>query len=238
MKSCSLRSGRKRGKAPLAALQGKSPFQGALEQGWTGANQAETIDTESAGRDLFLEGETGVIDGDNRVRINNTLGVPWRWICQIEIEDDRGRPRGGGTGLLISDRHVLTAAHVVFEKYKNPQQYSVYVTPARDYGAEPSGRYLISARPKIPTTMTPTPAKTNPSNATTRYSKSRKRLARRLFEIERPSMLLGQREVRRTHLLSTSRSKSPRRQERVDCWLPGAKRRRQAFIVPWVCCTA
>jgi hypothetical protein len=43
-----------------------------------------------------------------------------------------GRYDQGGSGVLISDRHVLTAAHVVYDVVKNSAQFSVEVTMAKD----------------------------------------------------------------------------------------------------------
>lgn len=138
-----------------AALAAESPFQTTSEPGRDSGDSREMGESESFDDALAPESETGIIDTDNRVRITKTISVPFRWICHIAIEDQRGRPVGVGTGLLVSDRHVLTAAHVVHDVYKNPQRYSVYVTPAQNYGDEPFGRYLVSAKPRLPRNYDP-----------------------------------------------------------------------------------
>src|SRR5262249_31371336 len=102
--------------------------------------------------------EPGIISGDNRVRVKNTTGVPWRWICKIDIVDSRGRPAGSGTGVLISSQHVLTAAHVVYDAYKNMQQYTITVIPALNDLDEPFGRYSLASKPKIRQEYNPTAA--------------------------------------------------------------------------------
>jgi len=60
---------------------------------------------------------TGIIDGDNRRPVARAWDVPFRWICQIS---SRQRKNGAlqrfgpaGTGLLISPRFVVTAAHLL-----------------------------------------------------------------------------------------------------------------------------
>jgi V8-like Glu-specific endopeptidase len=57
---------------------------------------------------------------DGRTLVTNTLPVPFRFVCCLEVtfvnpSDTSVMIFERGTGTLISDRHVLTAAHVVFE---------------------------------------------------------------------------------------------------------------------------
>jgi V8-like Glu-specific endopeptidase len=54
------------------------------------------------------------IGADTRGLIADTTLMPNRFICHLAIEllaDDRSRGTGHGTGLLISNRHVLTVGH-------------------------------------------------------------------------------------------------------------------------------
>ena len=46
---------------------------------------------------------------DNRRLVSDTRLVPFRWICQLRLFF--GNVIGIGTGTLITDRHILTAAH-------------------------------------------------------------------------------------------------------------------------------
>lgn len=73
--------------------------------------------------------DTGVIGSDDREPQSDTTKEPNRWVCLIDVAADIAslnyKPGGieqvragftrslGGTGLLISPRHILTAAHVV-----------------------------------------------------------------------------------------------------------------------------
>ena len=95
---------------------------GPAEPPW----QALRLDTpyarETPAREALLEEEKGIIDGEDRQPVADPLAVPFRWICSIavvrEITHASGRTsRTGlapaGTGVLISPRHVLTAAHVL-----------------------------------------------------------------------------------------------------------------------------
>jgi len=81
----------------------------------------EPIDSEN----IFFQEEVGVIGKDDRVLQTNTLKIPNRWMCLIEGQY-RYTPRfghqsssiqttsRGGTGFFISPRHILTAAHVLY----------------------------------------------------------------------------------------------------------------------------
>ena len=74
-------------------------------------------------RELGLDrenfGEFEIFGGvDDRQLVTDTLSIPSRFICCIDSifinPNDNFVVRERGTGTLISDRHVLTAAHVVF----------------------------------------------------------------------------------------------------------------------------
>jgi len=77
-----------------------------------------------------------------RIRVTNTLAVPYRWICQIEVSyrdpDVRYETRlAQGTGLLIGPRSVLTAAHVLSPRRGREKVDEVIVSPARDGSGPP-----------------------------------------------------------------------------------------------------
>jgi V8-like Glu-specific endopeptidase len=130
-------------------LSAVSPFQTALDLSPTSVARGDAVSSPALEAQLAEE-ETGIIGDDNRVRITDTTRVPFRWICKIEVKDDRGRLQHGGTGVLVSDRHVLTAAHVIETAAQNMQRFSIEVKPALDYGTEPFGSYAVSTTPKLP----------------------------------------------------------------------------------------
>jgi hypothetical protein len=55
-----------------AALAAESPFQSAFEQGRGQIDSPEMEEPESFDEEVYSETETGVVGGDNRVRVKNT----------------------------------------------------------------------------------------------------------------------------------------------------------------------
>jgi len=103
----------------------------------------------SAAPGVELQTAPGISGVDNRTEVQNTTIPPYRWVCSIAYEAE-GQTLQGGTGLLISNRHVLTAGHVVRDKASAPAAHSVYVYPGRHYGGEPFGR-IPAARVRVST---------------------------------------------------------------------------------------
>jgi V8-like Glu-specific endopeptidase len=95
-----------------------------------------------------LELEQGITGEDDRVEVADTTVAPYRWICSVTYEKG-GATLDGGSGVLISDRHVLTAGHVIKEAGSGPDAPSLVIYPGRHYGGEPFGRYLAS-RTRLP----------------------------------------------------------------------------------------
>lgn len=68
-------------------------------------------------------GELEIIGADERVQRTNTSIHPYRFICHLELyfpdPDNSGNNiLYGGTGVLISPNHVLTAGHCLFSRIK------------------------------------------------------------------------------------------------------------------------
>jgi glutamyl endopeptidase len=94
-----------------------------------------------------------VIGVDNRVVVSNTSMTPWRCICHLEVEYERG-PVGFGTGFLISEHAVVTAAHVLMDRssdgWNRPRKARrVRVVPGRNGTLAPYG-YFVSEEFKVP----------------------------------------------------------------------------------------
>ena len=93
---------------------------------------------------LSLFGEdTGEI-GSGRKQVTPTTDVPWRWMCRIEIQDLINKISKFGSGLLISDCHVLTAAHVVWDYCQDRMHFTMQVAPGRDDSDEPFDSFIPS----------------------------------------------------------------------------------------------
>jgi hypothetical protein len=82
-----------------------------------------------------------------KVKVSDTFAIPFRWVCKIAVRKN-GKYHHGGSGVLISDRQVLTAAHVVYDVFKDRAQYDLEVTPAQN-GNDDLGTYAASGKPLI-----------------------------------------------------------------------------------------
>ena len=127
----------------LSALEAESPFLHAFEENFShavepalyaeafGEDEETEADTLFAEEDLEAKWDSGPqeyyeeqfeteIFGTNDMdSVANTLAVPHRWICRLDIEYEitpwnstrKLTGRGRETGTLISPCHILTAAH-------------------------------------------------------------------------------------------------------------------------------
>ena len=79
--------------------------------------------------------------------VTDSFAIPFRWIAKIALFKGNS-PAGHGTGVLISDRHVLTAAHVLEDVIRDPGQFHLEVSVALD-GRDSLGPFLSAQRPDI-----------------------------------------------------------------------------------------
>ena len=63
--------------------------------------------------------------------MSNPFAGSFRWMARVTVRK-HGNEDSHGSGVLISDVHVLTAAHVVSKAKDSPSEYSVDVTMAQD----------------------------------------------------------------------------------------------------------
>lgn len=76
--------------------------------------------------------------GDYRSQVENTSEFPWSSICKIRVTFPNGKEYMG-TGTLISRNHVLTAAHLVYNKQRGGKATSCEIIPGYDDGYKPFG---------------------------------------------------------------------------------------------------
>lgn len=91
----------------------------------------------------FVDAPVGLLEHevllpDERVRVNPTTQVPYRWVCSLDVR--RGGTFFRGSGLLVGPRQVLTAAHNVYDR-EGTRPDSLHVAPARNRTEEPFGRF-------------------------------------------------------------------------------------------------
>jgi V8-like Glu-specific endopeptidase len=106
------------------------------ELSWPGAGGAGELDRE-------------IVGTDDRVRVNPTTAVPFRWICSLLLRFPDPASAGGslsfrGTGTLIGNRHILTCAHNIRDTLPGGGSTlytatSVVARPARNLTTNPYG---------------------------------------------------------------------------------------------------
>jgi len=79
--------------------------------------------------------------------VSDSFAVPFRWIAKISIFKGN-KFDSHGSGVLISDRHVLTAAHVLDGVVRSPGQFHLEVNLALD-GRDSLGPYRAAKAPDI-----------------------------------------------------------------------------------------
>lgn len=170
-----VREGDEEGEARLGALEAESVFQLAFEESPVSAAEPEVYEEEWAREDEEIEAddtpyaevdleeeqdttleelyeapiESEVFGTNDLDSVANTLDVPHRWICRLDIEYEitpwnttrKLSGHGTGTGTLISPCHVLTAAHNITGYDPVQKNYlkavRIRVTAAHDGSASP-----------------------------------------------------------------------------------------------------
>ena len=75
-----------------------------------------------------------ILGEDDRQRVRETTGVPWRRICALRIRSSAGD--AVGTAWFVGPRTLITAGHCVFHRDMNGWAREIVVTPGLD-GTEP-----------------------------------------------------------------------------------------------------
>ena len=67
--------------------------------------------------------------------VGDTTQTPFRWICRIRVQTAKGHSYG--SGILISQRHVLTAAHVIYPPQEPYATTDIEVGPGYSASSKP-----------------------------------------------------------------------------------------------------
>jgi V8-like Glu-specific endopeptidase len=136
------------------AQEMESPFSSSELFADENTDEASIVFSKLASESPFLHFspeafEEEILDKDERIIVTDTLTIPNRWICAIDIliENPKwGRlgesqfiTKARATGILIGSRYVLTAAHIlrrqtinVDGKIKSVEVKGLTVSPARN----------------------------------------------------------------------------------------------------------
>lgn len=113
-------------------------FESAQESG-----SGNESDAEGQVDEAFLQEAAAAIEviigTDDRVRITQTMNVPWRRVCALRISFPSGSTFRG-TGFLIGPRAVATAGHCVFMHNQGGWARSVEVIPGCNGSSRPYGQ--------------------------------------------------------------------------------------------------
>jgi hypothetical protein len=129
----------------LAALAGETAFRLDAE----GDAREDVVRRALAEAPGWERVESEIIGTNDMDAVANSLAVPYRWVCRLEIDYDitpfgtaqRLTGSGLGTGTLISPCHVLTSAHNLIDydpvRKNTLRATRIRVTPAHDGSSSP-----------------------------------------------------------------------------------------------------